>query len=87
MPYLLPMFILLGLAAYTLAMLGIGLYASRRVSGSADYLVAGRRLSLPLATATLSATWFGGGLCIGAASAALSFHQHSAALWPTFPHW
>ncbi len=70
MPYLLPMFILLGLAAYTLAMLGIGLYASRRVSGSADYLVAGRRLSLPLATATLSATWFGGGLCIGAASAA-----------------
>ena len=32
--------------------------------------MAGRRLSLPLATATLSATWFGGGLCIGAASAA-----------------
>lgn len=70
MPYLLSMFVLLGLAAYLLAMLGIGLYASRRVSGSADYLVAGRRLSLPLATATLSATWFGGGLCIGAASAA-----------------
>jgi solute:Na+ symporter, SSS family len=64
------MVILVGLSAYLLVMLGIGLYASRRVSGSADYLVAGRRLSLPLATATLSATWFGGGLCIGAASAA-----------------
>ncbi len=70
MPYLLPMLVPIGLAAYVLLMLGIGLYASRRVSGSADYLVAGRRLSLPLATATLSATWFGGGLCIGAASAA-----------------
>lgn len=64
------MYVLLGLSAYLLVMLGIGLYASRRVHGSADYLVAGRRLSLPLATATLSATWFGGGLCIGAASAA-----------------
>ena len=66
------MLIYLGLAAYVLLMLGIGIYASRRVKSSADYLVAGRRLSLPLATATLSATWFGGGLCIGAASAAYS---------------
>jgi SSS family solute:Na+ symporter len=64
------MYVLLGLGFYLAVMLGIGLYASRRVQGSADYLVAGRRLSLPLATATLSATWFGGGLCIGAASAA-----------------
>ncbi len=70
MPYLLRMYVMIGLALYVLVMLGIGLYASRRVSDSADYLVAGRRLSLPLATATLSATWFGGGLCIGAASAA-----------------
>ncbi|HCL30877.1 MAG TPA: sodium:solute symporter [Candidatus Latescibacteria bacterium] len=70
MSYLLRMYVMIGLALYVLVMLGIGLYASRRVSDSADYLVAGRRLSLPLATATLSATWFGGGLCIGAASAA-----------------
>ena len=64
------MFVIAGLGLYLLVMLAVGLYASRRVAGSADYLVAGRRLSLPLATATLSATWFGGGLCIGAASAA-----------------
>lgn len=66
------MYVLVGLGLYLAVMLGIGLYASRKVAGSADYLVAGRRLSLPLATATLSATWFGGGLCIGAASAAYS---------------
>ena len=64
------MFVMTGLGLYLLAMLAVGLYASRRVSGSADFLVAGRRLSLPLATATLAATWFGSGLCIGAASAA-----------------
>ena len=64
------MLVMIGLGLYLLAMLAVGLYASRRVAGSADFLVAGRRLSLPLATATLSATWFGGGLCIGAASAA-----------------
>ena len=67
---LVAMMVLLGLGLYVLVMLGIGLYASRRVGDSADFLVAGRRLSLPLATATLAATWFGGGLCIGAASAA-----------------
>lgn len=64
------MFVMTGLGLYLLVMLAVGIYASRRVASSADYLVAGRRLSLPLATATLSATWFGGGLCIGAASAA-----------------
>ena len=64
--------VLIGLSIYLLVMLGIGLYASRRIHGSADYILAGKRLSLLLATGTLAATWFGGGLCIGAASAAYS---------------
>ncbi len=63
-------YVLLGLGLYLLGMLGIGLYASRRVASSQDFIVAGKRLSLPLCTATLAATWFGGGICIGAASAA-----------------
>ena len=62
--------VLVGLAFYLLLMLAVGLYASRRISGSADFIVAGKRLSLLLCTATLAATWFGGGICIGAASAA-----------------
>ena len=62
--------VLYGLGGYLLVMLAIGLWASRRISGSTDFIVAGKRLSLLLCSATLAATWFGGGLCIGAASAA-----------------
>ena len=62
--------VVVGLVVYLLIMLGIGLYASRRIAASADFIVAGRKLSLLLCTATLAATWFGGGICIGAASAA-----------------
>ena len=62
--------VLIGLGIYLVLMLGIGLYASRRVKDPADFIVAGKRLPLLLCTATLSATWFGGGICIGAASAA-----------------
>jgi len=35
-----------------------------------DFIVAGKRLGIALCTGTLAATWFGGGPCIGAASAA-----------------
>lgn len=59
-----------GLLCYVLLTLGIGVYASRRVKGSQDFIVAGRRLGIVLATGTLAATWFGGGIVIGAASAA-----------------
>ena len=52
--------VLVGLCLYLLAMLAIGLWASRRIAASADYIVAGKRLSLLLATGTLAATWFGG---------------------------
>ena len=59
-----------GLVVYLLAMLAVGIYASRRVGSAADFIVAGKRLSLIMCTASLAATWFGGGICIGAASAA-----------------
>ena len=62
--------VLIGLAIYLVLMLAVGLYASRRIGNSTDFIVAGRRLSLLLCTGTLAATWFGGGICIGAASAA-----------------
>lgn len=62
--------VLTGLVVYLAVMLGVGLYAGRRVHNSTDFIVAGQRLPLLLCTATLAATWFGGGICIGAASAA-----------------
>ena len=63
-------YVLFGLGIYLLCMVAIGLYASRKVGTAEDFIVAGKRLSLPLCTGTLAATWFGGGICIGAASAA-----------------
>lgn len=60
----------LGLACYVLLTLGIGIYAGRKVKGANDFIVAGRRLGIVLATGTLAATWFGGGIVIGAASEA-----------------
>ncbi len=44
---------------YFAVTIAIGLYASRRVETSADYLVAGRRLPLYMNMATVFATWFG----------------------------
>jgi SSS family transporter len=44
---------------YLAVTIGIGLWASRRVHGSKDYLVAGRSLPLYINLATVFATWFG----------------------------
>ncbi len=62
--------VLLGVGLYMLGMLGVGYYASRRVGDAEDFIVAGRRLPTWLCTATLFATWFGGGTVMGAAGAA-----------------
>lgn len=45
--------------AYLAVTIGIGLWASRRVRGPKDYLVAGRSLPLYMNVATVFATWFG----------------------------
>ena len=62
--------ILFGISVYLLGMLGVGFYASRKIKDSDDFLIAGRRLSLWLCTATLTATWMGGGAILGGGGAA-----------------
>ena len=62
--------LLYGVGGYLLLNVAIGLWAGRHVASGADFIVAGRRLPLWLATATLFATWFGGGTCVGAAGEA-----------------
>lgn len=54
-----------GMALYCGIMLFIGWWSSRKVKGMHDFLVAGRRLPLWMATATLLATWFGAGSSMG----------------------
>jgi SSS family solute:Na+ symporter len=46
-------------ALYFAVTIGIGLYASRMVKSSTDYLIAGRSLPLYMNVATVFATWFG----------------------------
>src|SRR5512134_3832404 len=50
---------------YLLVSVGIGLYAATRVHDAKDFAVAGRRLPLPIVTATVFATWFGAETVLG----------------------
>jgi SSS family solute:Na+ symporter len=50
-------------------MFAVAVWAGRRVETTEDFVVAGRRLSLPLTTASLVATWFGAGTVLVAADA------------------
>jgi SSS family solute:Na+ symporter len=58
---------LTGILIYVLVTLAIGIGISRRSRTEADYLLAGRRLNLGLASFMVFATWFGAEACIGAA--------------------
>jgi SSS family transporter len=62
--------IFIGVGIYMLVMLLVGIYASRRTHSATEFAVAGRRLPLWLCTATIIATWFGGGTMMGASGAA-----------------
>lgn len=58
--------IMLGvLIVYFAVMLGVGFWANKYNKDMTDFLLAGRRLGLGLASFTLAATYFGGGFVIG----------------------
>ncbi len=61
--------ITLAILGFVLVQLAIGYVASRRVAGEDDYLVAGRRLSAPLAGFSLFITWFGAESILGSSAA------------------
>ena len=65
-------FLYCGIGLYILVIVFIGYIAGKRVKGMGDFLVAGRRLPLWMATATLLATWFGAGSSMGVASTVYS---------------
>lgn len=62
--------ILSGVAVYVAIMIALGVYASTKTHTLAEFAVAGRTLPLWLCTATIIATWFGGGVMIGVAGSA-----------------
>ncbi len=61
--------IFIGVAVYLAMMLVIGAYASKKANTAANFIVAGRRMPIWICSATIVATWFGGGTMMGAAGA------------------
>jgi len=55
--------------AYLGLQLGIGLWIAKRIHSESDYFLGGRRVSLPLLTFSLFATWFGAETCLGSSAA------------------
>ncbi len=70
------------LLGYLGLLLVVSLVANRRVQTEEDFIVAGRRLPLSLATATLFATWFGAGTVLTAADEIHTEGLRAAALEP-----
>jgi solute:Na+ symporter, SSS family len=53
--------------------MGVGIWASRKVSNAADYIVAGRRLPIYMVGASVMATWFAAETLLGASSTAYQY--------------
>ncbi len=62
------MILAISVIAYVLIMIPIGLYASRKVKNTGDYVLAGRSLPFYMALATVFATWFGSESILGAST-------------------
>jgi len=62
--------IFIGVAIYIVIMVVVGIYTSKKIHTATEFIVAGRNLPLWLLTATVVATWFGGGIMIGVAGSA-----------------
>lgn len=62
------MLVQIAVIGYVLIMLLIGIYASRKVKNTNDYVLAGRSLPFYMALATVFATWFGSESILGAST-------------------
>ncbi|MCA6214486.1 sodium:solute symporter family protein [Thermococcus bergensis] len=67
--------------AYLIGLLAIGVWTYNKAKTMEDFFVAGRRLKAWLATATIAATWIGGGITIGVAAKA--YAGKGISLWAT----
>lgn len=77
-----PLLLAVVLGSYVAVLFAIGWWARGRIHDAADFLVAGRRLSLPLATATLVGTWFGAGTLLAVADEVRAEGLRATALDP-----
>ena len=67
------------IAIYLLALVGVGIYKTKMVKSSEDFMVAGRILPWYILVGTLLATWMGSGSLFSGAG--LGYRNGPAALW------
>lgn len=75
----------IALGLYTGALFAAAWFSRRRIESFSDYLVAGRRLGVGLASAGLLATWFGAGTLLASAEEVRDTGLRAAALEPVGP--
>lgn len=73
---------LLGLSVYLLTLIGVSIYAARKVKDDEDFAVAGRSLPFWLLAFTFAGLWFGGGTVIGTTGVAFE-----NGIWSTTDNW
>ncbi|MFQ6063444.1 MAG: hypothetical protein ACE5J9_09775 [Methanosarcinales archaeon] len=72
----------IGIVIYMLIMLGVSVWASKHIKNATDFIVAKRKLSLKLVTASIFATWFGGATILGISGRAFySGDYYPFSLW------
>ncbi len=64
--------VLIGIGVYLVVQFAFGMLVSRRIASETDYLLAGRRLGVTLASFSILATWFGAETVVGAAGSIYS---------------
>jgi len=65
--------IFIGVGMYIVVMLAVGIYASKRTHTVTEFIVAGRGLPIWICSATVLATWFGGGTMMGTSGSAYQY--------------
>ncbi|MEX0928526.1 MAG: sodium:solute symporter family protein [Balneolales bacterium] len=76
---------IVAIVVYLLALVGVGVYKSRGINDSADFMVAGRSLPWFVLVGTLLATWIGNGSLFGGAG--LGYRNGLAGLWSSAGAW
>lgn len=76
---------LVSILIYLFALVAVGIYKSRSVKNSADFMVAGRRLGWPVLVGTMLATWMGNGSLFGGAG--LAYRNGLSSLWQNAGAW
>lgn len=65
--------VVLFIALFFLVRVGVGIWAGRKVQNNEDYVVAGRRLPIHMAAASIMATWFAAETLMGASETAYDY--------------